>query len=724
MKSIKMDRFWSLSNIKITQKLIGLLVGLLVGFVIIGLAYQRVLQAESEAVEISEKMVQFEKGIHEVQLDLLNARQSETEFYLKKYPIYLGKFDTRIIVASQNLKGLTTMVKGEEKLDIVTELGDAFEDYRNKFIQAAESQIEIGLDENTGLNVSLGNISNKLSAILSRHDIPVLDRSLLRMNQYVSDFTRFEETKYSKKLIKEIDVFGAALKKAKMPDATKLEIRKVLAQYQNVFLSMSDTVSLMARQKKEVKSSVKKISPLFEKMVEISNQIIADTRSKATQRRNQITTFFISTLVLIAIAVSVGLFFLARNIIKPMKALEDTVLRVNKGDLNARSGLNRGDELGALSRAFDQLLDERLASMASAEKESEKLNDSVINLIRAVSKLAQQKDLAVKIPVSEDITGAISDSLNLLAKETAKIMKEAQQTSSDVASVSSLVKEQSDSVISVANTERQEVEDTAVMLESSVKAMNQIANDADEANVKAEATSANTQQALEAVLSSVEGINSIRTTISETEKRIKRLGERSQEISGIVSLINSIAERTHILALNASMHAASAGEAGRGFAVVADEVQRLAENAREATSEISTVVNNIRVETADTVAIMNTVITQVAEGTQLANQASQSMKNTQLVTNDLVSSVKHIARSSEQQVAISKDLLERARKIKESTERTGRELLEQTKSTDRLVRYSEDLVSIVGVFKLPGAKQAKNVESEELYTTQEIKQAV
>ena len=724
MKSIKMDRFWSLSNIKITQKLIGLLVGLLVGFVIIGLAYQRVLQAESEAVEISEKMVQFEKGIHEVQLDLLNARQSETEFYLKKYPIYLGKFDTRIIVASQNLKGLTTMVKGEAKLDIVTELGDAFEDYRNKFIQAAESQIEIGLDENTGLNVSLGNMSNKLSKILGRHDIPVLDRSLLRMNQFVSDFTHFEDSKYSKGLLKEIETFRSAVKKAKIPDDTKLEIRKVLAKYQNIFLTMSDTVSLLARQKKEVKSSLKKISPLFEKMVEISNQIIADTRSKATQRRNQITTFFISTLVLIAIAVSVGLFFLSRSIIKPMKTLQDTVLRVNKGDLNARSGLSRGDELGALSSAFDQLLDERLASMANAEKESEKLNDSVINLIRAVSKLAQQKDLAVKIPVSEDITGAISDSLNLLANETAKIMKEAQHTSSEVASVSSLVKEQSDSVISVANTERQEVENTAVMLESSVKAMNAIANDADDANHKAEATSANTQQALEAVMSSVEGINSIRTTISETEKRIKRLGERSQEISGIVSLINSIAERTHILALNASMHAASAGEAGRGFAVVADEVQRLAENAREATSEISTVVNNIRVETADTVAIMNTVISQVAEGTQLANQASQSMKNTQLVTNDLVSSVQHIARSSEQQVTISKDLLDRAQKIKESTERTGRELLEQTKSTDRLVRFSEDLVSIVGVFKLPGAKEVQNAKDEELYTTQEIKEAV
>jgi len=721
MNFSNINKFSKLANIKITQKLIGVVVGLLIGFVIIGLAYQKVLQAESEAVEVSEKMVAFERGIHEVQLDLLNARQSETEFYLKKYPIYLGKFDTRIIVASQNLKSLTTMVKGENKLDIITELGEAFENYRDKFIQAAESQIEIGLDENTGLNMRLGQASEGIELLLRKHDVPVLDRSLLKMNQYLSDFINFEETKYSDALIKEIRSFRISTKSSKLPDDVKLKIRKALENYKNIFLSMSETVSVLAAQKKSVKKAVKKIEPLFSKMVSISNEIISSTRENASNKRNQITTFFISTLIFIAIAASIGLFFLARSIIKPMKVLQDTVLKVNEGDLSARARLDRKDELGELSNALDKLLDEKLASMAKSEKESDKLNESVISLIRAVSELAQQKDLAVKIPVSEDITGAISDSLNLLAKETAKIMKEAQVTSSEVANVSLLVKKQSDTVISVANTERKEVESTALMLESSVKAMNEIALDSEEANKKAEITGVNTQQALDAVLSSVDGIKSIRNTISETEKRIKRLGERSQEISGIVSLINSIAERTHILALNASMHAASAGEAGRGFAVVADEVQRLAENAREATSEISTVVNNIRVETADTVAIMNTVITQVAEGTQLANQASQSMKHTQQATNDLIGSVRHIAKSSEQQVDISKQLLIRARKIKESTEETGRELLEQTKSADKLVRYSEDLVEIVGIFKLPGANKEQD---DEMYKTSEIKQAV
>ena len=728
MKTIKPDNltenFGVFGSIKITQKLTGLLIGLFIGFVIIGLAYMQVLQTEREAVEVSEKMVSFENGINEVKLDLLDARRSETEFYLKKYPIFLGKFDTRIIVASQNLKNLTTLVKGEKKLDIVTDLGEAFENYRETFIQAAESQIEIGLDENTGFSIELITSSSKLNEILLGIGSVEMERSLLKLNKHLGDFVGQEDIKFRKLFMSETDNFKALVESSKYSDKTKKLIYGALDGYVKIFKKLSNTVIKLKQQRKDVKFAVKVIEPLFDKMITISNEIISDSRNDAALKRNKITTFFISTLIIIALAVSIGMFFLARSIIRPMKVLQDTVLRVNEGDLNARAGLKRGDELGKLSSAFDKLLDERLRSLAEAEKESEKLNNSVIDLIRAVSQLAQNKDLSVKIPVSEDITGAISDSLNLLAKETSKIMLEAQSTSSNVANISSLIKKQSDKVIAVAHKERNELDSTTVMLEESVAAMNDMASDATDANAKAEITSNNTQRALETVLSSVEGINSIRSTISETEKRIKRLGERSQEISGIVSLINNIAERTHILALNASMHAASAGEAGRGFAVVADEVQRLAENAREATSEISTVVNNIRIETADTVAIMNTVISQVAEGTELANQASQNMKLTQQATNDLVNSVQHIARSSENQVNISKQLLNRATVIKESTKETGRELLEQTKSTDKLVKYSDELVSIIGVFTLPDMVATKKFEKLEVVSPQETKQAV
>ena len=702
LNKFRLSRFVNLGNIKITQKLMGLLGGLLVGFMIIGAAYYQVLSAQSQAGAVAGKMTEFENGIHEVQVDLLNARRSESDFYLKKYPIYLGNFDTRIVVASQNLKALTNLVREDTELNIITQLGNSFELYREKFILAAETQIDIGLDDNTGLNKDLIKMSDNLSKMIDKAGSMEMERALTRMLQLRNLYVTREDQKYADSIDKELTALRLLTDRSTMNSGVKDELRKNLDDYRELFNKQVALITQLTTQKADVKQAVKNIEPQFESLLETSTRIIQQSRERAVSQQKNITFFFILTLLITAAAVSVSLFVFARSIIKPMRILQDTVIKVNDGDINARTNLDRADELGDLAKAFDKLLDEKLANLAQAEKESEHLNESVIQMIRYVSKLAQGKDLAVKIPVSEDITGAIGDSLNYLAKETAKILGDVRDTSNHVAKISSVVKDHADHIISVAGLERMEVEATANMLRESVEAMNLIAVEAQNASKQADKTIQNTQRALDAVILSVDGINAIRSTMSETEKRIKRLGERSQEITGIVNLINSIAERTHILALNASMHAASAGEAGRGFAVVADEVQRLAENARQATSEISTLVNNIRIETSDAVSTMNTVITLVANETRLAEQARNSMKETQIATAELVVFVQHIASSSVSHANMSKLLLIRARQIQDSTEQTGRELVEQTKHTDALVKFSKDLVTTVGVFKLPG----------------------
>lgn len=160
------------------------------------------------------------------------------------------------------------------------------------------------------------------------------------------------------------------------------------------------------------------------------------------------------------------------------------------------------------------------------------------------------------------------------------------------------------------------------------------------------------------------------------------------------------------------MHAASAGEAGRGFAVVANEVQRLAENAREATSQIATLVSNIQTETSDTVNTMNAAISQVVEGSRLAEQAGEQMKHTQMTTADLVASVQQIAVSSQEQAKISNDLQQRAAQIQKSTQQTSQELQQQNIQTDNLVRYARGLVESVRVFTLPpqGAQNPANTQ--------------
>lgn len=445
------------------------------------------------------------------------------------------------------------------------------------------------------------------------------------------------------------------------------------------------------------------VNPFFKTLTASMSLNQEQSAENLQAARNTSNTFIVAIVVIgiIGIVVSFGLGTAAyRAIMNPLDRMTATVQQINEGNYSARAGLTGADELSELGKAFDQMLNERVNTLVETERENEQLNDSIINLLQAVSQLSQ-RDLTIKVPVTEDMTGPVADALNLLTSETASVLQGVIRISEQVATASDKVKSQSDTVIAVADIERQAVEQTAVDLASAADTMKQIAQLAQECNITAETAIKTTQAALQTVTNTVSGINSTRDTIRETEKRIKRLGERSQEISGVVNLISTIAERTHILALNASMHAASAGEAGRGFAVVADEVQRLAENAREATSQIATLVSNIQIETTDTGNAMNAAISQVVDGSRLAEQAGDQMKRTQETTADLVAAVQQIASRSQEQAHVSGKLLDRAQQIQESTRQTSQQLQEQTVQTNNLVGYAEGLLNAVRVFRLP-----------------------
>jgi len=167
-----------------------------------------------------------------------------------------------------------------------------------------------------------------------------------------------------------------------------------------------------------------------------------------------------------------------------------------------------------------------------------------------------------------------------------------------------------------------------------------------------------------------------------------------------VNLINTISERTHVLALNASMQAAVAGEAGRGFAVVAEEVQRLAESSRNATQQISTLVGNIQLETNETIATVNRTISQVVIGSEQAQKAGEQMRLTQEITGELVAQVRRIAASSEAQKVTSAELLKSVQGIGASTERTAQQIESQNQETETLLDSARRLVASVNVFKL------------------------
>jgi len=496
-------------------------------------------------------------------------------------------------------------------------------------------------------------------------------------------------------------------------DKTSNEIKEIEAslgdEYKNVLKSLAIIKQHIKNQDQASliyfieNKSASLISPFLTELNERVNeyQIVSESLFDNSIKNNK-TLYYASTAIMIfglSLAILLG-YLIHRSISLPIKAISNTVKKVSDGDYYARTSISGDDELGQLGITFDELLEDKVATLVQIEKDNDELNVSVIALLQAVSKLSQ-RDLSIKIPVTEDVTGPVADALNLFTSETAKVLKGVRVISEQVASASNLVKEQSDMVIQVAGDEQREVEATTKELATAAIAMGKISELAQQCNLAAEKAINTTHTALDTVTSTSNGMNNIRETIHKAEKRIKRLGERSQEISRAVNLINSISERTHILALNASMHAASAGEAGRGFAVVADEVQRLAENARDATSQISTLVSNIQIETGDTVDTMNNVISQVVEGSRLADEAGSQMMETKDNTEDLVKSVRKIADSSVEQAQITNNLQVHANQIMESTKKTSTQLQEQTIQTNHLVAYAKGLLKAVQVFKLP-----------------------
>ncbi len=407
-------------------------------------------------------------------------------------------------------------------------------------------------------------------------------------------------------------------------------------------------------------------------------------------------------LMLLGLAATAALGWLVyRSIEGSILTISSTVNGVAAGDYDARTGCSGRDELSTLGQAFDRMLDERMAALMHAEQDNARLNDAMAALLQAVSKLSR-RDLSIKVPVTDDVTGAVADALNQFTGETALALGDVRRIAEQVAKASVMVRTQADVVMAVAVNEQGDVEETSHALAHAAGTLSQIAQSAHSGDQAAEGALAATQAALLSLTHSVDGINGIRSTLQGAERRIKRLGERSQDVGRALGLINSVAERTHILALNAGMHAAVAGEVGRGFAVVADEVQRLAENARDATQHIATLLANIQTEARESGLTINSAITQVDAGAHFAQQAGEHLLRTKNSTTDLADTLRQIATDTAQQSVLSTALQARAQSLHASMRKTHAQMQEQAQHSKRLVQYSKGLCSALQVFTLLG----------------------
>ena len=687
-------------HLKITHQFFILFGVLIIGFAAIGLAYRQVLEVERASVSLLQRTNAFGDLVNQVSNDISAMNAEEKEFLLTHKQQHADNFDTLFTPVQHKINNLEETVPEERALGLVTQLREALIGYQQAFDTLVKTQVQLGLSEASGLYGQMQTVVSVLTQTLTDLNKPLLLTSLLQMRNLEKDFIQRNDFEYIRRMDAEQASFTELLRQSGIPAKTQDEISREMEKYANAIAAVVRGTELVQTRDDDLKTAFYILNPLLDSLLQQKDEVVKANLQSVRAERDRITFFFIVAIIAVGVLVAGVLMLLAQRMRRSLNRLHNTVRLVSEGDFTARSQLASSDELGALSDAFDHLLDERVTTLARVEKENEELNDSIINLMGVVAQLSQ-KDLRVKAEVAEDVTGPMADAVNLMTSETIKVLTRIREVSDQVEQVANTVRMQGEKVTDVAAKERQLVQESADELKEAGVTMTKLAKEAKGANQTADVAMSHTRNAREAVSTTVDSIEQIRQIIRETEKRIKRLGERSQEITGAVNLINTIAERTHILALNASMHAASAGEAGRGFAVVADEVQRLAENSRGATSDIASMVNAIRVETADTVDAMNRVITQVADGTRLAQVAGERMQETETTTANLVMVVGEIAKAAEQQARRALELIKLSQVILKSTELTGQELAEQSAQTNNLVEYANTMRESVGVFKLP-----------------------
>jgi twitching motility protein PilJ len=721
-------------HMNITRKLALVVGSLLVGFVGIGLAYFAQLQVERGLATRTASLERFADVVNQSRADVVLSESVLKDFFQQRDLTMsmesLQAFNDLIARAHHDIATIEKLAQNGQQQQILSQLSATISAYQRAAQAAAEAHLKVGINEDSGLYKEMRAAARALEEQLTgsrllKEAAQVKDAALhilvLQMRRNENDFLSYRDSVYFLRLAETKNALLQTIQTSKRPEDERAQFSQLVNAYFDTFVQLAQGMQQRESLIAAMKQQEDLVAPLVASMVQVTEETKASIHQQGAQQSQKISALFLVVLVVIAVVVGSAVVFLARHLTRSLRRLQSTVQAVTAGDLEARTQMHQEDELGKLGNAFDALLDERVsrqaeiereraARLAEAESENEALNNSVVALLQAVAQLSQ-RDLTIKVPVANDVTGPVADALNMLTDETAKVLVDVTHISNAVATASQTVKTQSDTVVTLANTEREQVVQTADQLAAAAAAMNHIADLAQTCNTVAEHAIQRTQVALETVTSTVGGINTIRDTIRETEKRIKRLGERSQEISGAVSLINSIAERTHILALNASMHAASAGEAGRGFAVVAEEVQRLAENARQATEQIANLVHNIQTETMDTVTTMNTVISQVVEGSRLAEQASEQMRVTQQTTSELVTSVRQIAAGSQSQAQVSNELRNRAGQIVESTLRTTQQLEEQDVQTTSLLDYASRLVQAVRIFRLPDLPATADAET-------------
>jgi twitching motility protein PilJ len=410
----------------------------------------------------------------------------------------------------------------------------------------------------------------------------------------------------------------------------------------------------------------------------------------------------------IALAVVMAIWFTVSNkIAAPVRELAKFSQEIAGGNYEQRFEVTREDDFGVIAKNLN-LAAENAARAVSSQQAQDNLQRSVTEFLTIVSQVAKG-DLTLRGKVTNDSLGNIVDAINYMLDNFAKVLERVRKAASDVSSSAGQILLSTEEMANGATQQDQEITNTSSAVEELTVSMKQVSNNAEASAEAARRALDAAEQGNRSVRDTLEGMQRIRASVQASAKKIKSLGDRSLEISEIVNVINDITEQTNLLALNAAIEAARAGEAGRGFAVVADEVRKLAEHSRTATKDIAALIKAIQAETNEAVVVMEDGTREVEVGAKLADQAGKALDAISTVVRQSAELVQEISLASKQQVRGTEGVANAMQIISGITRQTSQGSRQSARTVEQMVKLSEQLNEALSQFRVNPAPAAREV---------------
>ncbi len=662
-----------------------------------------------------ESDVRFAELSKSTESAIFQAQVNERDFFLtyrdnfEQALAFAQDAEKQLAVVNSNMEELNALDIDDENKEKARSAVVTIAMFQTGFSSVVEAIKQRGTDD-SGLVGEVRSIGDKIEKAARSSGLAM--EPVLQMRRFESSYLLEANTQTADRIFDLLRDMRKLAKTASLSSSGRDQLISLVDDYKlklNQLTIVDDDIKMSIN---TYRSTIKMVQPDLEDFFITAREdsLAAKQEMEAIAMRTSLVVLAVS--IIAVVAGLIAFTTISGGITRQVHHIMGLFGKIGIGDFTARTPISSSDELGTMARSLNSMLDNIMVLIQTRE-ERDAMQSSVIKLLDEVSGVADG-DLSKEAEVTEGFTGAIADAFNFMIIQLRQVISRVQESTYKVSSSAFDIQRTAERLAENNESNALQIAGATSAIDEMAVSIQQVSENASQSAQVAEQALETAKQGTRAVSNTIEGMNRIRQRVQETSKRIKRLGESSQQIGDIVQLIGDIADRTSILALNASIQAAMAGEAGRGFAVVAEQVEALAQRSTNAAKQIAGIVTTIQSETTETVVAMEDTTREVVEGSQLANDAGAALAEIEGVSDRLSELIQSISHSSKQQARGSDELSKTMNEISEVTQQTASGTQQAAVSMRNMADLAEVLRESVSSFKLPSGNGRNQVEGQTL----------